>query len=268
MRAPERQEVIDHAGEARDLFLDRPELRGARAGWLPAPQHGRVGADHGQWVAQIVADLRDVQPALAVEIAQAGCERLERPGHTADFAATGDECDIAVAVADLLGGEHDRLEVLAMAPAGALEQPHADEHQHETDRCEPLGFDQQQIAFDVLWRAARGEHSAPAQSRSAMVPRSRTRGPSGQPPPGPHRHRLRHPRARPDACPGCAGHGPAARRARRRRACASGSSCLRAPRARAPARRRTTRLPPARARRRSATAIERRASSGSSAAAA
>ena len=49
-----------------------------------------------------------------------------------------------------------------MTPAGPLEQPHADEHQHETDRCEPLGFDQQQIALDVLWRAARGEHSASA----------------------------------------------------------------------------------------------------------
>ena len=105
VRAPERQEVVDHDGEARHLVLDRLELRGARARALAAPQHGRVGADHGQGVAQVVADLRDVQPALAVEIAQAVRELLERSGHAADLAAAGDECDVAVAVADPLGGE-------------------------------------------------------------------------------------------------------------------------------------------------------------------
>ena len=160
--APERQEVIDHGREARHLVLDRPKLRSARPRGLTAPQNGRVGADHGQRVAQVVTDLRDVEPALAVEIAQAGRECLERAGHTADFAAAGDECDVAVAVADPLGGEHDRLEMLTMTSAGALEQPHADEHEHEPDRCEPLGLDQQQIALDVLRRAARGEHAAPA----------------------------------------------------------------------------------------------------------
>ena len=52
----------------------------------PLPQHGRVGADHREWIAQVVADLRDVEPALAIEVAQAVREMLQRPGDAPDLA--------------------------------------------------------------------------------------------------------------------------------------------------------------------------------------
>ncbi len=150
--AAELEQVVDHHGEPRDLVLDRLELGGSRARALAAPQHGRVDADHGQRVAQVVADLRDVEPALAVEIAQAVREVLERSGDAPDLAAARHEGDVAVAVADPLRGIDDRLELLAVPPARALEQAHADEHEHEADRHEPLGLDQQQIALEVLRR--------------------------------------------------------------------------------------------------------------------
>ena len=100
MGAPERKQVVDHHGEAGHLVLDRLQLGGARTRTLALPQHGRVGADDGEGIAQVVADLRDVEPAIAIEIAQAVREMLERPGNATDLAAPGNERDVAFAVAE------------------------------------------------------------------------------------------------------------------------------------------------------------------------
>ena len=90
VRAAELEEVVDHQRQPRDLVLDRLQLCGARTRALALPQHGRVRPDHRQRIAQVVADLRDVEAALAIEVAQPVREMLERAGHATDLAATGD----------------------------------------------------------------------------------------------------------------------------------------------------------------------------------
>ncbi len=160
MRPAELEQIVDHRSEPVHLVLDRLELRGARTRALTLSQDGRVRPDHGQRVAEVVAHLRDVEPALAIEVAQAMREMLERAGHPPDLAAAGDELDVALALADPQRGLRDRLEVLAMTPARALEQANADENEHETDRSQPLCLDQEEIAVDVLRGARDGERAA------------------------------------------------------------------------------------------------------------
>ena len=175
MGAPERKQVVDHHGEPGHLVLDRLQLGGARTRALALPEHGRVGADDGEGIAQVVADLGDVEPAIAIEVAQTVREMLERPGNAADLAAPGDERDIAFAVAEPARGIDDGLELLAVSPARALEQPHADEEEHEADRCESLGLDQQEIAVEVLRAAGDGEHPQRPRALLGMVPRADAR---------------------------------------------------------------------------------------------
>ena len=259
---PELEQVVDHHREPRRLVLDRLQPRGARARALALPQHGGVDADHRERVAQVVADLRDVEAALAIEVAQAVREVLERSGDPADLAAAAHERDVAVTVAEPLRSIHDRLELPAVAPARALEEAHADEHEDEPDRHEALGLDQQQIALDVLRRAARRERAQRAGRASASVPRSPAR-------PGRTAARAadRRPRALRRSTRGACRRPPAPRRAAAPaappRACARGRRCSR--RATRAWIRATTSRPIAASASAitTATATERRASSGS-----
>jgi hypothetical protein len=57
MGTAERQQVIHHDRQARDLIFDRLELGRARARALATAQHRGVRADHGQRIAQVMADL-------------------------------------------------------------------------------------------------------------------------------------------------------------------------------------------------------------------
>jgi hypothetical protein len=108
-----------------------------------------------------VADLGDVQASFAIQVAQTVREPLQRARDAADLAAAGHERDIAVPLADFLGCEHDRLELLSVTTPGPLEKPDTDEHEREADGHEPLGLDEQQVASDVLWHPTRGEHPPP-----------------------------------------------------------------------------------------------------------
>jgi hypothetical protein len=138
------------------------------------PQHRGVDADHGERIAQIVADLRDVEASLAIELAQAVREVLERSCHPADLVAAADERDVPVAVTKPLSGLDDRLELLAVPTARALEEAYANEHQDKPDGDEPLGLDQQQTPLDVLANATGGEHAPrphPRFDERAEVPR-------------------------------------------------------------------------------------------------
>ena len=173
MRAPERQQVVDHHRESRHLVLDRLQLRGARMRALLTAQHGCVRSDDRKRIAQVVADLRDVQAAFAIEVTQAVREPLER-ARTRPTSLRPDASATSRPPADFLGRKHHP-ELPPVATPCPLEQPDAHEHERQADRHEPFGLDQQQVAFDVLRHLAHGQHAPPADELSTTAPSSDAR---------------------------------------------------------------------------------------------
>ena len=101
------------------------------------------------------------------------CARCSSDPATRPTSLLPEQRDIAVAVAEPSRRVDDGLELLAVTPPGALEQPHPDEEEHQADRSESLGLDQQEIAVEVLRAAGDGEDSQ--RSRALLGDRAEIR---------------------------------------------------------------------------------------------
>ena len=250
VRAAERQQVVDHHGQARDLVLDRLQLRRARPRRSPRRRTDAYAPMTASGLRRSWLTWETYSPRSRSRsrrpFASCSSDPATRPTSLRPATSATSRSPSPIRRAASL----DRLELLAMPASRALEQPHADEHEHEPDGGEPLGLDQQQIALDVLRRATDGEHASRPTRASATVPSPAA--PAGarrrdQRCVATRRARLRSRRGASRA-PGNATR--CERRATRPRACRRGSPGPRARRGRGCAPPRAVRSPPARARRR------------------